>query len=189
MKAPPEEKRRRSVLRHKSRCPRTKKETAVLGAPSPPDDVRAEDDVRDKAGAGMASMTIRLPAGPQDIRPPAVGAAPRAACPYAPRYQRAPARSRLYLNHPQPPRRGRTQGGRYETQQSREKKMIFYSGPISLCRVRWLAVCRPGNRMAGLSVTRSQSGQTAHHNIRAVRRICPGVSDSFRPVRGGKPHR
>lgn len=52
----------------------------MLGAPSPPDDVRAEDDVRDKAGAGMASMTIRLPAGPQDIRPPAVGAAPRAAC-------------------------------------------------------------------------------------------------------------
>ena len=55
----------------------------MLGAP-PPDDVRAEDDVRDKAGAGMASMTIRFPAGTQDIRqdirPPAAGAAPRAAC-------------------------------------------------------------------------------------------------------------
>ena len=54
-------------------------EAAVMGAPLP-DEVRAEDDVRDKAVAGMASMTMRLPAGTQDIRPPAAGAAPRAAC-------------------------------------------------------------------------------------------------------------
>ena len=39
-----------------------------------------EDDVRDKAVAGMPSMTMRLPAGTQDISPPAAGAAPRAAC-------------------------------------------------------------------------------------------------------------
>ena len=52
----------------------------MLGAPSPLDEVRAEDDVRDKAVAGMPSMTMRLPAGRQDIRPPAAGAAPRAAC-------------------------------------------------------------------------------------------------------------
>lgn len=54
-------------------------EAAVLGAP-PPDEVRAEDDVRDKAVADMPSMTMRLPAGTQDISPPAAGAAPRAAC-------------------------------------------------------------------------------------------------------------
>lgn len=51
------------------------------GSALPPlDEVRAEDDVRDKAVAGMPSMTMRLPAGRQDIRPPAAGAAPRAAC-------------------------------------------------------------------------------------------------------------
>ena len=52
----------------------------MLGAPSPPpDEVRAENDVRDKAGAGLPSMKMRLPAGAADFRPPAAGGAPGAA--------------------------------------------------------------------------------------------------------------
>ena len=109
----------------------------MLGAP-PPDKVRAEDDVRDKTVAGMPSMTMRLPAGTQDIRPPAAGAAPRAACHSATGELLVREGRGLSLNLSLPGRGVRILCGRYGTQQSREKKMIFYSGPISLCRVMWL---------------------------------------------------
>lgn len=167
MKAPPEEKRRRSVLRHKSRCPRTKKRPQCWERP--PDEVRAEDDVRDKAVAGMPSMTMRLPAGRRiSVRPRRA----RLRAPHVtpPQVSCVPGRQRI-IPEP-PPARPRRQNTvrQVRTQKSREKKIIFILSPFPLCRVMWLGCVPTGKR----------AGRPFRHPV-PIRTDCP-------PYQGGPAH-
>ena len=65
------------------------------------------------------------------------------------------------------------------------KEDNFYSVPFSPVPRDVAGLCADRETGGPASVTRSQSGQTAHH-IRAVRRICPGVSDFFPALYAGE---